>query len=382
MKKTKILYLITKSSWGGAQQYVFDLATHIDQNHYEPVVAVGGTGELYERLREAGLHTLTIKGLGRDVSFFKDLWATINIARIIFKEHPDVLHINSSKVGILGAIIGRLTRVPNVIFTAHGWAFNEERPVWQKYIIKFLQWLTVALTHTTIVVSNGTKADMNWPLIQKKMQVVHLGRTVRELKSRDEARGTLATKVQDNTISLYEHTDDFWIGSIAELHPTKCLNVAIDALALLVKKYPNLRYIIIHDGEERAQLKQQVKRLSLEQNVFFTGTLPNAGRLLKAFDLFVLPSRSEAFGYVLIEAGQAGIPVVATDVGGIPDIISHEETGLLVSPEDPEALAETMEKMLQDKALRTKLAAAHHERSATFSLENMISTTETTYGKH
>lgn len=377
--KSKILFLITKASWGGAQRYVFDLATNIDKERFEPVIAVGGTGELYEKLRAAGLHTISIKGLGRDVSVLKDLQATLHILSIIIKERPAVLHVNSSKVGVLGTLAGRLLFIPKVIFTCHGWAFNEDRPGWQKTILKFLQWLTVLFSHTTIVVSEGVKKDMNWLFTKKKMQVVPLGRTVANLKSREDARGILAMQVKDNTISLYDHTDDIWLGTIAELHPTKGLDVAINAIALLSHHTQNLRYLIIHDGDERARLAKLVKDLGLEENVFFTGTIENAATLLPAFDIFLLPSRSEAFGYVLIEAGQAGIPVIASRVGGIPEVVLDQETGILVPPNEAEALAGAVKALLNDPARREEFAAAHHERSLTFSLQNMVKKTEKLY---
>ena len=379
MAKKKVLFLITKSSWGGAQRYVFDLATNIDKEKYEPIVALGGDGELYEKLREAGLQVITIRGLGRNVSLFKDLLASLHIALILIKERPEVFHINSSKVGVLGTLLGRMLFIQNVIFTSHGWAFNEKRPNWQKTIIKTLHWLTVLFSHSTIVVSLGLKKQLNWPLIQNKMSVVHLGRDVGVIRNREDSREILATKVQNNTISLYDHIEDTWIGTIAELHPTKCLHIAIESMAALTSTHPNLRYIIIHDGEERHRLEKLVIKLKLSEHVFFTGTIPGAAQLLPAFDLFILPSRSEALGYVLIEAGQAGVPVIASDVGGIPDIVTTEENGLLVQPENTNALTDAIDRLLKDTELRNGMAAAHKEKSDTFTLTKMITETEQVY---
>ncbi len=378
-KKRKILYLITKSDWGGAQQYVYDLATHIDSEKYEPIVALGGDGLLVEELQKAGIRIIRIQGLQRDVSFLKDFRSTLDIIRILFKEKPDVLHVNSSKVGIIGTLFGRLFRIPKVLFTAHGWAFNEDRPLWQKRSIKFLQWCTVLFSHTTIAVSYGVKTDMNGPFVKKKIRVVHLGREALSMKYREDARGIIETKVTNNTASLSDFHSDFWIGTIAELHPTKCLNRAIDAMASITKTFPHVRFVIIHDGQEKEALQQQARNLGLEAHVFFTGTIPNAARLLPAFDLFVLPSQSEAFGYVLIEAGHAGVPVVATDVGGIPDIITSGENGLLVPPRDTPALTNAIRTLIEDKELRHRLAATHHDVAETFSLSKMITETEFLY---
>jgi glycosyltransferase involved in cell wall biosynthesis len=220
---------------------------------------------------------------------------------------------------------------------------------------------------------------MDWPLVQKKMVVVHLGRTIADMRYKDDARGVIEMKIQNTSARLIDYHDDFWIGTIAELHPIKRLNRAIDAVSALIKTIPNLRFIIIHDGQLRAQLEQQVRDLGLEEHIFFTGTIEDAARFLPAFDLFVLPSKSEAFAYVLIEAGQARLPVVATNVGGIPDIINDMENGLLVPSDDTPALTQALRTLITDDELRARLAHAHYEKSKLFTVEKMVRETQTIY---
>lgn len=377
--RKKILFLITKSTWGGAQRYVFDLANNLPAEVFDASVATGGDGMLVEKLQHAGLKVHPLKSLKRDVSFFGEITAFFALLKLVQKERPDILHLNSSKAAALGAVVGRICRVPKIVFTAHGWAFNEDRPHWQKVLIKTIQWLTIKLSHRTIAVSHGMMKEMDWLGVQKKMTVVHLGRTVANMKHKEDARGALEMKVIDTTARLIDYHDDLWLGTIAELHPIKRINRAINAVSSLIKDFPSLRFLIIHDGELKTELQQQVKDLGLEQHVFFTGTIEDAARFLPAFDLFVLPSKSEAFGYVLIEAGQAGVPVVATEVGGIPDIITDGENGLLVPPDNTPALAQALKSLLNDKELRQTLARAHYERSQTFTTEKMITETAAVY---
>lgn len=379
LQRKKVLFLITKSTRGGAQQYVLDLACNLPQEKFDVVVAVGGDGPLIELLQDKGFKVYVLKHLKRDITIHAEVKTFFALLGIITKEKPDVLHINSSKAGILGGLAGRLCRVPKIIFTAHGWAFNEDRSKTQKRILKALHWVTILLSHTTITVSEGMRKQMNWFGIQKKMTVVPHGRTVTDMKSKEDARRTLETKVQNTTARLIEYHDDIWLGTIAELHPIKRLNRAIDAMSTLVKEFPSVRYFIIHDGELRAQLEQQVKDLGLQEHIFFTGTIENATRLLPAFDVFVLPSKSESFGYVLLEAGQAHLPVVATNVGGIPDIITNGENGLLVSPDDTPALTNALRTLMTNQELRKKLAHAHFEKSKLFTLEKMVSETQRVY---
>lgn len=377
--KKKILFLITKSNWGGAQRYVYDLATNLNPSLFEVVVALGGDGELYTKLTQARIRTVTIPGLQRDISLSGELRASFAVAKILKKEKPDVLHVNSSKAGAIGTLLGRILRVQKIVFTAHGWAFNEDRPTWQQFLFKVVHYLTVLQSHTTITVSHGLKQQLNWTGIQKKMHTVHPGRALSELKTKSEARGILETKITDSEANLSDFHRDLWIGTIAELHPIKRLNRAIDAMAALTREHTNIRYIIIGDGQLRTQLQQQVRDLGIEKHVFFTGAIHEAARLLPAFDIFTLPSKSESFGYVLLEAGLAQLPVVTTNVGGITDIITDKKTGLVVEPDDTRALREALQTLIIHTQLRSELADAHHIKTHTFSVDKMCAKTAALY---
>lgn len=377
MTKKKILFLITKSNWGGGQRYVYDLATRLNPEEFEIAVALGGDGELCQNLLKTGIRVIQIEGLQRDVSFKQELKASKQIAQIIKDENPDILHVNSSKAGAIGALLGRYLGVELIVFTALGWAFNEDRPLWQKFLIKIVHWLTVIFAHKTIALSSGVKEQMNWPFVQSKIFVVHLGRHVSDVLPKSEARDLIVEKAQekDSTKNLVKYKNDVWIGSLSELHPIKQLPRAVEAVANLVKDFPNLRYVMIGEGQQRAELEKQIDELGMNDHIFPIGAIFEAGRLLGALDVFVFPSRSEAFGYVLLEAGAAGVPVVATKVGGILDVVNDRETGLLVDRDNTVELTNALREMLTDNELREKLTTAHHQRSATFTIEKMVNET-------
>ncbi len=375
IKKKKILYLITKSNYGGAQRYVFDLATNLNPEEFEVVVALGGTGRLVDELKNKKIRTITPKNLERDISIFKEFKLVVELWKIIKSEKPDILHINSSKAGGLGAFIGRILGVPKIIFTAHGWAFNEDRPWWQRIIIKKLHWITVVLSHTTIAVSEMTKRQMNWPFVQNKMVVIHNGRTTQNLYSRDFARSFFTQYMPD----LEEYKDDFWSVSVGELHPVKQHDVTIRALKNVVEKNPNIRHIIIGDGDEQKKLERLVLDLDLEDNVFFAGHILEVSQYLKAFDLFILSSRSEALAYVIIEACIAGLPIIASNVGGIPEILTHEKDGLLVNQGDASTLTKYYNELLENPDQRKTLAENAHLRAQDFTFEKMFEKTLVQY---
>ncbi len=352
----KVLYLVTKSNWGGAQRYVYDLATHLDRTQYEPVVALGGDGTLSEMLRNSQIRVINLKELKNSHDLKQLGRALVELRDIVRAEKPDVLHVNSSVAGIIGALIGRWLGVPKVIFTAHGWAFNEDRKLWQRIVIKFLHWVTVLLSHRTIAVSSAIVRQMNWPLAERKMKIIHPGRTIGVMFSKPEAR----EKITDFFPQLQPYKSDIWILCVAELHPIKRHKILFQALANLTHTHKNIRLLCFGDGTLREELHSWVHTHGLQDTILLLGNLHEAARFLKAGDLFVLASKSESYGYVLHEAGLAGLPVVATHVGGIPDIITNKETGLLVEPNNHRALSVALATYLDNKDYAARLATNLH----------------------
>lgn len=367
----KILYVITKSNWGGAQRYVFDLAVAAQAAGHDVAVAYGEEGELARRLSESGVRTVSIAALTRDIGILRELQSFFELIRLFRRVRPDVVHVNSSKAGGLGCLAARLCHVPHIVFTAHGWAFNEARPWWQKVIIYPLVWLTILLSHKTICVSKAVMRDVAWmPLVRAKCVLIYNGIACGDPLVREAARKKLAP----STVARY------WIGMLSELHPTKRIDDAIRAFAMIAKRHPEAALIIVGDGELRHELEWLIRDLQMSRRIILLGKVEDARLYLRAFDLFLHSSRSEAMPYAPLEAGCASLPVVATSVGGIPEIIPDDDHGLLVPPENPEALAQAMETLMQDPQRAAELGARLHARvQNTFSQERMFSETISLY---
>lgn len=374
--KKKILFLITKSNWGGAQRYVYDLATHVDSNLFEVVVALGGNGELKTQLENAGIRAITLQSLNRDISIKKEIAFARELFALVKNERPDILHVNSSKAGGIGTLIGRICHVPKVIFTAHGWAFNEDRPNWQKFVIKILHYITIMLSHRTIMVSEALLKQLPWLGVEKRAKIIYLGRTIGAMFSKEEAR------VRLNEILRLESpiTDkEVWVGTIGELHPIKRQKVLIESMIPLLKTQPNLRLFIIGDGELRDKLQQQINASGQSRQIILTGALSDAARFLKALDIFVLCSQSEAYGYVAHEAGLAAVATIVTNVGGLPEIVENKVSGLIVPNDNPVALQAAITKLINDPITRQTFADAHYQRMSARTLEKMVRATEAIY---
>lgn len=374
--KKKILFVITKSNFGGAQKYVYDLARSLPAGQFEVAVTVGGTGSLVQKLKEQNIRVISTSSLSRDINTKSDLTAFFELLRILRKEKPDVVHLNSAKAGGVGALAARITGVPKIIFTAHGWAFNEDRPHYQRVIIKFFSWLTVFLSHQTIAVSDAIKRDtLWWPLVQDKVIVIKNGIAVPDFYSKNDAREILFSKTR-----IAIPPDANIIGTIAELHKSKGLEYSINAFAKIATTNPSLYYFIIGEGSERESLEKSIKNHNLEERIFLVGFVENAACLLPAFDIFVLPSITEALGFVLLEAGLAKLPVVATRTGGIPEIVDGSTTGLLVEVKNSVALADELTKILSGGPTTKELGNnLHNKVIAEFSLSRAISETISLY---
>lgn len=371
----KVLYLITKANWGGAQRYVFDLATHLDKQKFTPLVASGEAGELTESLSHQHIPSHILPNLKNSLSPSITLKAVKELWVLLKSERPDVIHVNSSVAGFLGAVVGRLTGVPKIVFTAHGWAFNETRPYWQKKLFWLLHGLTVLLAHRTIAVSKETASQLKFPGAASRMKVVYLGRTLGPLYEKAEARALIAGE----HAPLLPHTSEIWIGCIAELHPIKRQELLIEAFFKLKENHPNIKLILIGKGSEYQNLKSMILHYGLSHQVFLVGAIHEAARVIKAFDLFTLMSRSEAGAYVITESGLAQVPVVASKVGGIPETIESGLSGLLLESPTPQLIADSFVELLEDKDAQEKYRNNLLKTVQNRTLDSMTRATEALY---
>lgn len=339
--KKKIIYVITKSNWGGAQRYVFDLASNLPKDRFDVIVAAGGSGHLIQKLHNAGIPVIPIPYLERDIKPLKEILSLWSLFKIFRSERPDVVHLNSSKIGGLGAVAARLAGVSKIVFTVHGWAFHENRPAWQHLLIVFLSRLAGRFQDSIVHISKSDLASTLFYKIAPFRKTTLIPLAIREeyRLARSAARDSLG-RIIGQAIPQDAHL----IGSIAELTKNKGLAHLLDALKQVKFQIPNskLQTIIVGEGEEQERLQNQIRALGLEDTVRIAGFIPGAAQYLKAFDIFVLPSLKEGLPYTVLEALAAGTPVIASGVGGIPDVITDGVNGFTVPPAKPERLAEVI----------------------------------------
>lgn len=365
----KILYVITKSNFGGAQRQVFDLATGLPKAQFEVVVVLGGKGLLKEKLDDAGVRTIGVETLSRDIKIFRDLISFFKIFQIIRKEKPDIVHAHSPKAGGLAALAAFFLKT-KVIYTSHGWTFRENRnPFWQ-LLVRLVSWFIVILSDKTIVVSEDDKREATDFLgVKEKIICIQNGIGALDFFEKAEARKKILPNQE-------KFADAFWFGAIAELHKNKGLNFAIEAID---KNLPAV-LVIVGEGEERKNLEQLIAKRGLVEKVFLAGQIDNAASLLKAFDVFLLPSLKEGMPYSVLEAGAAGQPVIASNVGGLPEIITDMESGILVQTGRPAEIRKAMEFLLNNPERRLAFGEALQKVVVSkFGLSKMLGQIETLY---
>ena len=367
--KKRILFVITQSELGGAQRFLSNLTSHLDRDVYEFLVAVGssGNGDFLRVLKATSIPCQTLKFLKRGSSLpsLSDIKAIFEIRNLIKNYRPDVLFLNSSRAGFIGSLASVFpTRINalKIVYRIGGWTFNDPWPKWKRWLWIVLEWLS-AKWKDVIIVNNQHDLEQAKKLkIKPRMQTVliHNGIEVYklDLMRSEEARTRLfekATKLFGRNIIAKNV-----IGTIANFYPTKGLEYLIQA-ANYLRDIDDIVFFIIGDGELRPELEKMIQEKGLEKKVFLLGQIPDAYRFLPAFDVFVLPSVKEGFPWALIEAMSAKLPVIATDVGAIPEIIDDRKNGLLIKPRDSAGLADKIKEVLENDRLRNELGIQAHQ---------------------
>jgi glycosyltransferase involved in cell wall biosynthesis len=396
----KILYVITQSEFGGAQRYIFDLAAYF-KTEFRIIVAAGSplspceplgikeypNRELFEKLKEQGIESVYLKNLKRNINPFRDILAFFELRRLIKKEKPNIIHLNSSKAGILGslAIPKNIRPRPKIIYTAHGWVFNEPLFWLKRKIYLLLEKFTAKFKHKIICVSSfdcQIAIDNKFPA--GKLSVVHNGINPASLNFflKEIARQKILDRI--NAGFRLKNSNFKIIGAISNLYPTKGLNYLIEAARLLRDKNPELKiiFVVIGEGQERSSLKDLIKKYNLENIFFLAGRISRAFQYIPGFDIFAMPSVKEGLPYALLEAMAGGAPIIASKVGGIPETIVHNKTGLIVKPKDSQELAEKILYLLNNDEEAKKMGEqAQKKVKQKFPLDKMVKKTKEIYSE-
>ena len=322
----KVCYVITLPDLGGAQSHVYEVMSGMKQYGYEAVLLVGKRGWLTDKADELGIKTYVIENMVREISPLKDLKAIYAIRSILLKEKPSLVHCHSSKAGIVGRIAARLCNIPNV-FTAHGWAFTDGVQPGKRFVYRNIENLVGYITDKIICVS---EYDLD------------LGR--KYLPAHADKMAAIHNCIPDVSPNLVRDWDK------AEKHDgLNCIVVArfskpkrnIEILQIvreLLNAGKNIKVTFVGDGPDFCKAKMVADELQLGESVVFLGARTDVAELLPKFDVFLLLSNWEGFPISIIEAMRAGLPVIASDVGGVKEAVKDGVNGYLVDVNDKNAV--------------------------------------------
>ena len=347
--RPRVLLVITLAEVGGAQSYVAALLPAL-ADRYEVVLAAYGEGPLVEEAARAGVRFVPLQHVRRAIHPVRDLAGFVELARLFRRERPQVVHASSSKAGVLGRLAAAATRVPVRFFTVHGWAFSAYTGLASR-LYRVSDRLMAPLTTVTICVSE---------------QELAAGLEAGTCRAERSVVIHNAVDVSAAPRSRHDRPAPRLI-AVGRLKAPKDFVTLVRALARLPEG--GFEALIVGDGPDRGEVEAEIVKLGAEGRVQLAGERSDVPALLADSDVFVLSSRSEGLPVSVLEAMAAELPVVASNVGGLGELVVDGETGLLVPSGDPAALAEALGRLLDDRELRQKLGAAGRARAeASFDL--------------
>jgi len=371
-EKIKVLHIITRLDKGGSAENTFLTVKGLDKKRYDVTLMSGPvqdpSQERRSQVEECGIKYIHTPVLVRNINVVADAIALFKICRFLAKKKFDVVHTHTSKAGLLGRFAAKLAGTPTVVHTPHGHVFFGYFGPLKTKIFILLEKLANRMTDRIVALTHREKADYIFyrTCPEEKIAVIHSGI---ELDKFQEYPLTEKTKLKKE-VGL--PVNSFVVGTAGRLVPVKGPEFLIKAAQAIIPKHPDTYFLFAGDGPLKEDLQKKAKEAGKEKNIVFLGWRDDIAHILSIFDVFCLPSLNEGMGRVLVEAMAHGIPIVASDVGGIPDLVTHGKNGFLVPPKNPEELAKHIQILIEDEEKRGKMGEAGKKMTSRFSHDTMV----------
>jgi glycosyltransferase involved in cell wall biosynthesis len=380
-ERHKVIHIITRLDKGGAAENTLLTVLGMDKKKYDVQLVKGPTYESrmsrdeqasviadQEKARSDGVELVTCPFLMRRINLVYDVLTLIALYLFLVKEKPAVVHTHTSKAGLLGRLAAKLARVPHIVHTPHGHVFWGYFGPWKTRMFIVLEKLSTRITDKIIALTNREKKDYLLYKIApaEKIAVINSGVDLRNIE--DALLEDRRRLKQDLGIP----EDRLIVGTAGRLEPVKGPEHLVEAARYVLSARPDVFFVFAGDGELKSYLARRASELGIAGDILFLGWRKDVTRVISVYDIFVLPSLNEGMGRVLVEAMALGKPIVASDAGGIPDLVTHGINGFLVPPKNPERLAECIQILLRDKEGRAKMGAEGKARAGKFGKDIMV----------
>jgi glycosyltransferase involved in cell wall biosynthesis len=352
-RKIRVLRLFSRLNIGGPAIHVILATAGLDSRRYESHLIVGREGQdegnFFDLARAKGVRFRVIPSFVRRINPVLDSMTLVRLYRLMKREQPDIVHTHTAKAGALGRIAARMAKVPVVVHTFHGSVFQGYFDTLSSHVFQSIERRLARWSDAVVGVSPRVADELERRHVapRRKIEVIYLGLELDRYQRLDEYRGNLRRE-----LGVLRHVP--LIGCVGRLVPIKDLPTLFRAMVVVRRSQPDAILLVVGDGPERQNLELEAYKLGLSPNIRFLGFRRDLDRIYADIDIAVNSSINEGTPVALIEAMSAGVPVVATSVGGTPDLLLNGLLGKLVSPEDPRGLSEAIRHTLtrRDEAMQ------------------------------
>lgn len=341
-KRIRVLHVAEAA--GGVERYLQTLFKYSDKEQVENILVCSQNYD-YKKMKSLADRVIVLK-MAHQINPSSDIKVEKALRRIIKQLKPDIVYAHSSKAGALARIADWGLK-NKVIYNPHGWAFNMQQSTKKKEMYKWVEKISAHFCDKIVCISDAEKESALREKICKpsKLQVIYNGIDLEEIKN------TISKKRAELNIP----EDAFVVGMVGRLSKQKAPDVFVKAAKLIKDKIPNAYFLMVGDGELRDQVEEMIHKFNLDSSFLITGWVDNPTAYMKVMNVGCLLSRWEGFGLVLPEYMACGVPIVATDVDAIPNIIKNGKNGILVDKDDYILTSNVIIKLFNDEQFRYDL---------------------------
>lgn len=359
MRKIKVVHIITRFDKGGSAENTLLTVLGLNKEKYSILLIKGlslesemsdeeslAVSESLKIAEENNIKVINLPFLVRKIAPLTDLKALFTLFKILRKERPDIVHTHTSKAGFLGRFASFLARVPIIIHTPHGHVFHSYFGPTLTKIFVIAEKILSLITDKIITLTNRERDEH----IERRIAPLNKFITIHSGVDLDRFMN-LNIDIKKKKKELNIPQDFYVIGTVGRLVPIKGHKYLVSAAEMIIKEFPKTVFVIVGDGFLKPILERHAEALGIRKNIVFTGWRKDVPEILYLFDVLVFPSLNEGMGRVMIEGMSLGKPIVASNVGGIRDLIEDGKNGLLVPPRDSNALRKAISRLIRNKKL-------------------------------